>query len=251
MLAIDTKSPNAQLAVPGNKEKAIAYCIEHWLNIAKESINDHGTFYVALSGGSTPKAIYKALATDYAEALDWEKVHLFWSDERAVPPSNDESNYKMAMDSGFAKLPIPEDNIHRMVTEEEIGKNATRYEKEINDILEDKPFDLIMLGMGDDGHTASLFPDTNALDEETRGVVANYVDKKETWRMTMTYPLINKARHIALYVMGDGKNDMLYSILVENAPLPSHKIGTPENKALWIADDEAAQKTYAALTAHS
>lgn len=248
MLTKDTKSPHAKIAIPGDKKATIAFCIDHWVNIAKESIQDHGAFYVALSGGSTPKAIYQALATSHNETIDWKKVHLFWSDERSVPPSHDESNYRMAMDSGLGKLPIPEDNIHRMVAEEDIGTGATEYENTIHSVLKDRPFDLVMLGMGDDGHTASLFPETSALEEKTRTVVANYVQKKETWRMTMTYPLINAARHIAVYVIGKEKSDMLYNILIENAPLPSHEVGSEGNKALWIADQEAAEKTSAALS---
>lgn len=225
--------------IPGDKETTILKASELWIEAAKKAIDEKGTFYVALSGGSTPKAIYSNLADDYQDALDWDKVHLFFSDERSVPPGNTESNYNMALEFGFGRLPVPEEHIHRMVAEEDIEKGAEDYQFEIKQVLGDAPFDLIMLGMGDDGHTASLFPNTTALTEKERLVVANYIDTKETWRMTMTYPCINAAKEVHIYVLGDAKKEMVKEIFVDKKDYPVANV-QPEGGAIWILDNEAA-----------
>ncbi len=248
MLTLAPKNENATLLVPGNKDETLDFCVSHWIQAAQTAIQERGAFYVALSGGSTPSAIFSKLASDHEGSIDWKKVHLFWSDERSVPPTHEDSNYRMAMDAGFARLPIPEDNIHRIEAEDDVGKGAEEYEQCIKETLNNEPFDLIMLGMGDDGHTASLFPNTTALDETTRLVVANFVPEKDTWRVTMTYPILQVARQTVVYVLGKNKNDMLYRILVKNEPLPSHSIGTNMNKATWIADEDASEKTRSSLS---
>ncbi|MCF7806335.1 MAG: 6-phosphogluconolactonase [Simkaniaceae bacterium] len=232
------------LKIPGSKEETLQFCTHHFIQCAQEAIQDHGYFYVALSGGSTPKAIYNQLASSDHNLLDYSKVVVFFSDERSVPPTHPDSNYKMAMDNGFSKLPIPSEQIYRMVAEENIAENALLYENEILSILKDRPFDYIMLGMGDDGHTASLFPETDALHETKHLVTANFVPQKQTWRMTFTYPLINRARHIAIYVIGESKADRLAAVLSskQDSPYPSAHVGTKSHPALWIADASAAGK---------
>ncbi|MDN3507780.1 MAG: 6-phosphogluconolactonase [Simkaniaceae bacterium] len=217
------------------KEKAIEFAVEHWLDCGKQAIENHGAFFVALSGGSTPKAIFQVLATK-KDALDWSRVHLFWSDERSVSPDDPDSNYHMAMHSGLEKLPIDPAHIYRMVAEDNIEQNALEYENHIKTTLLNRPFDLIMLGMGDDGHTASLFPETSALTITDRLVVANPVPQKKTTRMTFTYPLINAAANIAIYVLGHGKATMLKQVLAPDSPYPISGIGTPASPALYITD---------------
>src|SRR5690242_14384328 len=166
------------LVIPGDAETTLEFCAEHWLETGNQAIADHGAFYVALSGGSTPKAIFQMLTSPtHAHRIDWSKVHLFWSDERAVPPDHPDSNYHMALSAGLDKMPIPKNHIHRMQAEKDIEAHALAYEA----LVKDRPFDLVMLGMGDDGHTASLFPYTKALAETQRLVVANYIDAKKTW----------------------------------------------------------------------
>ena len=217
------------IASPGNKEKTLAFAVDHWLALARSAIKDHGYFKVALSGGSTPKAIFSSFKPDQ---LDWSKVHLFWSDERSVSPENPDSNYKMAMDAGLSKLPIK--TVHRMVAEKDIEENARRYEE----LIGDESFDLIMLGMGEDGHTASLFPGTEALDETERLVVANEVPQKNTFRMTMTFPCINRAKNVAIYVLGASKAEMVNKVFTHremHPPLPIQQV-----KGLWILDEPAA-----------
>jgi 6-phosphogluconolactonase len=232
------------LIVPGDQNATLIFCLEHFIAAAKEAIADHGAFFVALSGGSTPKAIFEHLCeSPYKQQLDWNKIELFWSDERSKGPNDPESNYHMAMEAGFNKMPIPPSQIHRMQAEEEIEKNALLYEKKIKEVLKGKPFDLIMLGMGEDGHTASLFPHTEGLKKTGRFVIANYVPQKKTWRMTFTYDCINQAHHIVVYVLGASKKQMLAEVLKSPDDfdlLPSQRIGTKEHKALWIADEAAA-----------
>lgn len=234
---------NAELIIPGDYNATLHYAVDHFITLCREAIQDHEAFYVALSGGSTPKAIYELLCQgNYKEEIEWEKVHLFWSDERSVPPDHPESNYHMAMKAGFAHMDIPPSHIHRMAAETEIEKNAVLYEKTIRKVLEDRAFDLVMLGMGEDGHTASLFPDTQAL-KAKGAVAANFIPQKNTWRMTLTFDCINAASHAVFYVMGAAKKERLSQVFSTPVSLPCQKIGIVDNPALWIADEAAGSFT--------
>ena len=168
------------IAIPGDEESTLQFCVEHFIQIANESIETHDHFNVALSGGSTPKAIYQRLALqENRNRVPWDKTSLFWSDERSVSPSDNESNYKMAMDNGFSLLPIPPENIFRMIAEDEIERNSQEYETLIKEKLANQRFDLVMLGMGPDGHTASLFPHTKGLHISDKLVIPNYIPQKK------------------------------------------------------------------------
>lgn len=231
------------IAHPGDPQQTLAFCVEHFLNCAKEAIKLHGYFSVALAGGSTPKAMYQMLSkAPNNSAIDWTKVLLFWSDERSVAPTSPDSNFRMVYEAGFKNLSIPKNHMFRMEAEDDIEAHALAYENKIKEVLGQHPFDLMMLGMGDDGHTASLFPGTEALNETKRLVVASYVPQKNTWRMTMTYPLINRSRNIAIYVLGKGKKEMVSKIFLGKEDLPASRVGTPANKALWILDSEAGEE---------
>ncbi|MBS0585867.1 MAG: 6-phosphogluconolactonase [Verrucomicrobia bacterium] len=235
---IKTFDARRGIALFNSEEEAIVFSVEHWIKLAKKAIDTKGAFFVALSGGSTPKQIFSKFTPDM---LDWSRVFLFWSDERNAPPTDKESNYKMALDAGFGKLPIPKEQIFRMHAEDHIEENAKAYEKTISKILQGRPFDLIMLGMGDDGHTASLFPDTEALLIEDRLVVANYVPSKETTRMTFTFPLINKALHTVFYVLGKSKAEAVLEVFSDKrGKYPASHVGTPSHPSLWILDKEAS-----------
>jgi 6-phosphogluconolactonase len=232
---------NAELIVPGDLRATQHFAVQHLITLCRDAIQENGSFAVALSGGSTPKALYEILCQPpYSLEVEWDKVHLFWSDERSVGPSHPDSNYHMAMKAGFAKVPLPPAHIHRMVAETDIHKNATLYEKKILTILEDRAFDLVMLGMGEDGHTASLFPATEALQDRDRLAVANFVPQKKTWRMTLTFEAINAAKAQVFYVMGKAKAPMLTQVLNSPPTLPCQLVGTADHPALWIADQEAA-----------
>lgn len=227
------------VAVPGNEKETIAFAANHFIKSAKSAIQLHGNFFVALSGGSTPKKIYEKLASDYKNEIDWEKVYLFWSDERSVEETDPESNYKMAMESGFSKLKINPLHIFRMKGEGDIIAHAEEYEFLIKKTLQGRHFDLIMLGVGEDGHTASLFPNTKGLAVTNRLVIANEVPQKNTWRMTFTYPLINSAHNIVFYALGRNKQTILNEVFYKEE-LPASKVGTSLNKALWILDKDAS-----------
>lgn len=235
------------ITVPGNAHDTTHFCVEQFLKIGNAAIQEKGKFNVALSGGSTPKAIFQLLASpEYCSGIDWSNVALFWSDERNVAADDPQSNYKMAMDAGFASLPIKQENIHRMRAEGEaieIEEAAKAYERLVLELVPKASFDLVMLGMGEDGHTASLFPKTHGLHAEERLVIANFIPQLNIWRMTLTYECINLAQNISIYVLGKNKAAMVKRILsspLDPDELPIQKIGTRKHKALWILDSEAA-----------
>ncbi len=239
--SIQSWDERRDLIVTKDKEQAIAFSAEQWIHSAMRSIQQRGRFAVALSGGSTPKEIYHFLASHYQSAIDWGKVWLFWSDERAVPPNHPESNYKMAMQS-FQSLPIPPSQILRMKAEQNIEQQAADYEDFIQRTLGPHLLDLVMLGIGEDGHTASLFPRTTALQEQTKLVVANFLPDTNQWRMTFTYPCIHRSAHATIYAIGAKKQAIVPLALqaAYTSPFPISSIGSTERKALWILDRAAA-----------
>ncbi len=233
------------ICIPGNHEATLEFCVNYFIRLANKAIEAKGAFFVALSGGSTPKRIFERLADPKrARLIDWTKVFLFWSDERSVPPNSSDSNFRMAMQSAFGSLPIPTKQIHRMHAEYEIKENALAYENLIKKTVPNSIFDLVTLGMGDDGHTASLFPHTDALHVKNRLVIENFVTQKNTWRMSFTYDCINQANNIALFVLGPGKKKTIQKVLKSDYQpdnFPSQRVGTLSNKALWILDKDAAE----------
>ncbi|MEI6279316.1 MAG: 6-phosphogluconolactonase [Verrucomicrobiae bacterium] len=202
--------------------------------IARESesaIAGRGIFRIALSGGNTPRPIYEALAT---AGLPWDKWEITFSDERCVPPDSDQSNYKMAKLSLFDHAAIPAANILRMEGERDPEVAAENYEREL--LARSKPcrHDLILLGMGDDGHTASLFPGTEALRVTDRLVVANFVPKFSAWRITFTYPLLNAARHVCFLVSSAGKDPVLEGVFSGSSDYPSAAVAPADGNVTWL-----------------
>lgn len=239
------------IIIPGDQPQTIDFCVKQWIAIGREAIEERGLFTVALSGGGTPNAIYKALGQEpYKSQLDWKKVYLFWSDERPVPPDHPESNYHNSMQAGLSNLGIPPEQILRMKAEEDIEEGALAYEELIRKIVPSLSFDLVMLGMGEDGHTASLFPHTHGLHTNNRLVVANYVPQKKTWRISFTYECIHHAHHIVIYVLGRNKAEMATKVLTGHYTpddYPIQRIGTSKHKALWVMDNDASEKLFPAL----
>lgn len=240
------------IAIPGDLTKTILFSVNHFIEIVQTAISQRGICTVALSGGSTPQAIFKELSQPlHRNAVDWTKVLFFWSDERNVPPDNPESNYGNAIKSGLNLLPIPHENIFRMEAEESIEEKALDYEQLIRKRVPDVSFDLVMLGMGDDGHTASLFPHTHGLHTLHRLVIANFIPQKKVWRMSFTFDCINQAKAICIYVMGEAKADRVVEVLTGSYTpddLPIQRVGTPTHKALWILDTAASKKLTAIIT---
>lgn len=231
------------IVVPGAADETVLFSVCQFLQIAQEAIKERGVFNVALSGGQTPHAMFKALSEpEHRDSLDWSAVNCFWSDERSVPPNDPESNYFTAMQAGLGKLPLKPENIFRMAAEDHIEENALAYEKLIREKIPALQFDLIMLGMGEDGHTASLFPYTHGLHAKDRLVIANHIPQKKTWRMTLTFECINNAKAICIYVMGSKKAEMVARVLddpYDPDQFPVQRVGTPTHKALWILDQAA------------
>ncbi len=223
------------------------------MRLAESSIAARGIFTLALAGGSTPKKLYSLLATDPAyRHFPWNKTHLFFGDERHVPPTHIESNFLMVKTTLMASGLIPETHLHRIRTElPDANQVSVDYDVELHMFFSDPSmrlngfprFDLILLGMGPDGHTASLFPDSKGLNEKERWVISNWVEKFKTNRITFTFPVLNAARDIYLLVAGADKTTMLASVLVQyrNTPVyPVQHVQPDDGNKVWLLDAAAA-----------
>ena len=211
-----------------------------------DAIQKKGIFSTALAGGSTPKAAYELLSSsEFATQLDWSKVQIFWGDERCVPPDHPDSNYLMTYETLIKKIPIPAENVHRIQGELEPSEGAKKYEEEIRTYLGETPqLDLVLLGMGDDGHTASLFPGTKPIYENTKLAAATYVQKLSSWRITLTPVMINQALNITFIVAGANKAQTLRQVLegkYNPNVYPSQIIHPIAGSLTWLIDDAAGQ----------
>ena len=224
---------------------------ERFVALAGKATSRSGAFRVALAGGTTPRRLYALLAEDsYSARVPWDGVHFFWGDERCVPPDHEQSNYRMAREELLDRVPVPADQVHRMRGELQPELAASKYEKLLRQQLSPDGsektlgrFDLVLLGMGDDGHTASLFPGTPALAETERWVVGQYVEKLEAWRITLTPPLLNAAHHVLFLVEGQGKAARLHEVLEgESHPdqLPAQLVRPTAGELVWMLDRPAA-----------
>jgi len=222
---------------------------EEVVRTANEAVAERGRFTIALSGGSTPKSLYNLLAKNARTTLPWEQMFFFWGDERHVPPADPESNYRMADEAMLAKVSVPAGNVFRMATENpNAAAVADAYEKTLRKFFQLGPggvprFDLILLGLGPDGHTASLFPGTAALHEKSRLVVANWVEKLNTNRLSLTLPVLNAGRCVTFLVSGTDKAGVLRSVLQEDAPgeqYPAKLVRPTHGKLIWLVDRGAA-----------
>ena len=222
---------------------------EEFVGLARQAIQLAGRFTVALSGGSTPKALYTLLATpDFAQRLSWNRVHLFWGDERCVPPDHPESNYRMVRECLLAHVQIPAENVHRMAGEKTPQTAALEYEAELKKFFElaDSAlprFDLILLGLGEDGHTASLFPGSAAVNEEEHLVAAVHVDKRSTYRLTLTLPVLNAGKEVVFLVAGASKAAIVKELLGGQASatnFPAARIQPRESRLTWMITADAA-----------
>lgn len=225
------------------------FAAEQIVAISNAAIADRGRFSVGLSGGSTPKLLFALLASEhFAPRIDWANVHVFWGDERCVPPDHADSNYRMTRETLLDHVPVPPENVMRMQSERDPVQAAADYEQRLRAFFPDADyprFDLLLQGMGNDGHTASLFPNTEALNEQSRWVVANYVPKFETWRITLTAPAINAAENVMFLVTGANKADALHNVLKgarQPHTYPSQLIQPTQGTLVWAVDQAAAAK---------
>lgn len=229
--------------VPDNNALTRA-AADFFVTEAQAALRANRHFTVALSGGSTPRALYQLLAET---PLAWEAIHLFWGDERCVPPDHADSNYRMTAESLLRRIAIPPENVHRIEGELPPEEAALRYEDELRKFFDGVPrFDLILLGLGEDGHTASLFPDSPALHERTRWVVAvshTTPPPPLVPRVTLTLPVINAARQVVFLVSGAGKAKRLAEVLHVPTPsplLPASMVRPDSGELLWLLDQPAA-----------
>jgi 6-phosphogluconolactonase len=245
-----TQTREPELKVFDDPEQVARAAAARIAELARESVESRGAFSLALAGGSTPRRVYELLAGDeFRGSFDWPSVHVFFGDERAVPPDHADSNFRMADESLLSRVPVPARNVHRIEGLGDAAANASAYESELRGLFGDDAdwprLDLVLLGMGDDGHTASLFPHTAALDERRAWVAANWVEKLGAWRVTLTAPAVNAARHVLFLVGGAGKAERLREVLKgerDPARLPSQLIRPHDGTLEWFVDRAAASR---------
>ncbi len=223
---------------------------KQFARLAEQYVTQKGRFTVALSGGSTPQVLYKYLSLPPIRSeIPWGGIHIFWGDERMVPPDHPDSNFRMANEILLKKVPIPDENIFAMpMKETDPDRAAEMYEAAIHDCFDPDEdeipvFDLILLGIGEDGHTASLFPQTAALNEEDAWVAKNYVPKLDKTRLTLTFPLINQAKNIFFLASGEKKAPVIQGLLSSTQPAmhyPAAKVKPVSGKLSYFIDEAAA-----------
>jgi len=229
------------LTIVSNAERLAEVAAERVVALASNAIAQRGRFIMALSGGSTPRPTYRLLAERrWSLMIDWSRVQLLWGDERCVPPEHPDSNYRMARQTLLDRVDIPASNVHRIQGERPPDEAAAAYRAELEAVLGPRGrFDLILLGLGSDGHTASLFPETASIGEREQPVVAVYVDKLKAWRITLTYPVINDAHHVIVLVSGERKANALARVQ-GGEELPAGLVQPAEGTLTWLVDQDAA-----------
>lgn len=230
-------------------QELFAAAAEEVFRATEDAVEEGGRCTIALSGGSTPRSLYNLLATNAKIALPWDRMFFFWGDERHVGPDDPDSNYHMANETMLSKVPVPAANIFRIEAENpDATAVAAAYEQTLVKFFALKPgefprFDLILLGLGPDGHTASLFPGTAGLAENTKLVIANRVEKMKTDRITLTLPVLNAAACVAFLVSGTDKAEVLKTVLEGDAPpeqYPAKLVKPTNGNLIWFIDRAAA-----------
>jgi len=225
-------------------EAAAGLIVKH----AQQAVNAKGKFSFVLSGGSTPIKTYERLASaPYRERFPWGYVDFFWGDERVVPSQDSRNNAHQAREHFLDHVPVSEEQIHAVPTHQTSAEAAIEYEAEIKKYFgaEEPSFDMILLGLGENGHTASLFPDTPVLDEKERWVAEVYVAEQDLWRVTMTAPLINRAALVAFLLQGEQKAGIFRAVLegpYKPRELPAQLIKPDPGEILWLADQAASSR---------
>lgn len=226
---------------------------EHFDQLAHQAVLQRGRFSIALAGGSTPRRLYERLAEPpYRDQIDWSRMDFFWSDERAVPPDSEHSNYFLAYEAWLWKVPVAAHRVYRMPGEaDDVENAAARYQQQIATVLghpasgPPPQFDLILLGLGEDGHTASLFPHSDVLAEPVRWVAVSQSPRPPAIRLTMTYPILNAARNVMFLVTGKGKADIMAQVLEgphDPQRLPAQAVRPSGGELSWFVDRAAASK---------
>jgi 6-phosphogluconolactonase len=239
---------NCEIIICPNAADLGRQAAERFTGLAGQAIHDTGRFTVALSGGSTPRNLYELLAEPgYAERVAWEHVHFFWGDERCVPPDHPESNYRMVRAALLSKISLPDANTHRMAGEKEPQFAAAEYEKTLVNFFSLEPgewprFDLMLLGVGEDGHTASLFPGSDALEIRESLVMASHLERLNANRLTLTLPVINHAARIWFLAAGASKAAIVGEIFKDQAAsrYPAARVKPKDGRLTWFISQDAA-----------
>jgi 6-phosphogluconolactonase len=240
--------PRFEIRVLPDLEEAARAAALELAAAASDALSDHGVFRLALSGGSTPRALFDALASPpFSRRIDWKKARVFFVDERCVRPSSERSNYRLAKEHLLDPLRVPARNVFRMRGEEEPRRAARAYDRVLRtEFGRSVPrFDLVLLGLGADGHTASLFPRTRALDEKTKWAAANYLPLQKEWRLTLTFPVLNAARRVIFLVAGEEKRAAVATVLARkrgSRSLPASLVRPKRGSLIWILDEAAASE---------
>jgi 6-phosphogluconolactonase len=244
-----TEKPNWKIEVLSDLEALSLRAASIFVSASRNSILAKKRFAVAISGGSTPISLYALLGSEtYRNRVDWQHVHFFWADERCVPKDHEESNFKMAFERLLSKVPIPDENLHRIRGEEDPERGAKEYEEDVRRFfgMSGLPiFDLIILGMGGDGHTASLFPGSKSLEETTKLAVPVFLNESQRDRITLTLPVLNNADQILFLIAGPSKAAVLSEILGDGEKkkcFPAGLIRPAHGNMIWLIDQEAAGK---------
>lgn len=240
-----------EIQVFANSETLTQAAADEFVQRVHAAIQERGRFTIALSGGSTPKSLYTLLATQpWRNQIPWNLVHLFWGDERHVPPSDPSNNFRMTQERLLFHVPIPSENVHRIQAENPNAQAAAaQYEQDLKQFFQlgehqFPRFDLVLLGMGANGHTASLFPGTEAVHEQARLVVASWVEELNTDRITLTPPVLNHALEVIFFVTGAEKAATLKAVLegtYQPDRLPAQIIRPTNGKVVWMIDQAAAR----------
>src|ERR1041385_2920119 len=229
-----------------NSQELARGAAEYFIARSDEAVALKGFFTVALSGGSTPQALYQLLADadePFHAQVPWSRTHFFWSDERHVPPDHPDSNYRMAHKAMLSRVPVPESNIHRIHSENpDANAAANEYEQTLLQLTKQTlpQLDLILLGLGPDGHTASIFPGSEVLHETKRLVAAPWVEKFNTYRITMTLPLLNNSASVLFLVSGAEKAEMVKKVIEGLKQYPAQAVQPTHGQLLWMRDKDAA-----------
>jgi 6-phosphogluconolactonase len=237
---------SVKLNIAATEVEVLKNLAEHFVAIGKEAISTTGRFAVSLSGGSSPKKLYELLAGTYKDQLAWSKVDFFFGDERNVPQTDKDSNYLMAKKAMFDALDIPSSDIYAVDTSYSPEAAAKAYTDAIMEYFKGKDpvFDLVLLGLGDNSHTASLFPHTPVLHDESVSVKEVFLQDQQVYRISMTAPLINKAKHIAFLVYGAGKAEAVHHVLEDERNIDEYpaQLITTGGDVQWFLDEAAAGK---------
>lgn len=235
------------LRILANDDDLARAAAEHFVHKSSEAVAQRGFFTVALSGGSTPKALYELLANPNAPfraQIPWSSIHFYWSDERHVSPDHPESNYRMAYEAMISHVPVAPANVHRVISENPCADDAAKdYEATIVKHIGNKPrIDLVLLGLGSDGHTASIFPGSEVLHETKRLVAAPWVEKLKTYRITMTLPLLNNGASVVFLVSGAEKAQIVKEVLEGPEKYPAQAVKPGNGELIWMLDQNAAKE---------